>query len=179
MLIRTVVLGSALLASAGGAIAAGTTWDRNASWLQEQIQNCAEGRGEYACRHFAARALHQLFAIDDYCKADTCLQSHEIAAELGKDSHWAAIGKANDQAILNQAQEMVTGGLPVIAVQAGADKGLIAIVMPGKLVPSQRWSRNVPLSVGTRLDKPEASVYGKGLNFLFSDPTKVTLYAYK
>jgi hypothetical protein len=51
--------------------------------------------------------------------------------------------------------------------------------MPGKLVPSQRWSRNVPLSVGTRLDKPEGSVYGKGLNFLFSDPSKVTLYAYK
>jgi hypothetical protein len=178
MLIRALVLGSAL-ASAGGAIAGDTTWDRNASWLREQIDNCVEGKGEYACRHFAARALHQLFAIDDYCKADACLQSHEIAAELSKDSHWEVIGKGDQQAVLNQAQEMATGGLPVIAVQAGADKGLVAIVMPGRLVPSQRWSRNVPVSVGTRLDKPEGSVYGKGLNFLFSDPSKVTLYAYK
>jgi hypothetical protein len=29
--------------------------------------------------------------------------------------------------------------------------------------------------VGTRLDKPEDSVYSQGLSFLFSDPSKVTL----
>ena len=66
-----------------------------------------------------------------------------------------------------------------VAVQAGADTGLIAIVMPGKPVTSQSWRRKVPLAVGARLDRPEASVYGQGLNFLFSDPSKVTLYVQK
>jgi hypothetical protein len=79
----------------------------------------------------------------------------------------------------SRAQEMAVGGLPVVAVQAAGDRGFIAIVMPGKLYPSQRWSLNVPLAVGARVDKPEDSVYAKGLNFLFSDPAKVTLYAYK
>jgi hypothetical protein len=51
--------------------------------------------------------------------------------------------------------------------------------MPGKLFPSQRWKHGVPIAAGARVDKPEASVYGKGLNFLFSDPTKVSLYAHK
>ena len=74
---------------------------------------------------------------------------------------------------------MATGGLPVIAVQAAIDKGMIAIVMPGKPVTSQSWGRKVPLAVDTRLDKPEASVYSHGLSYLFSDPSTVTLYVQK
>jgi hypothetical protein len=167
-----------LLALSGVAIAAGT-WERNAAWLQDQIHACQNGAEEFACRYFPARVLKQLFGIGDFCTDDHCLLSHEIAAEISKGGYWTALGRASDQAILTQAQEMATGGLPVIAVQAAVDKGLIAIVMPGKLFPSQSWSMNVPLAVGARVDKPENSVYGKGLNFLFSEPAKVTLYAYK
>ena len=169
----------AILVLYSGIAGAGGTWDRNAGWLQEHIQACQKRTEEFACRYFPARAMKQLFGMGEFCSEEHCLLSHEIAAEILKGGHWAALGRASDQAILTQAQEMATGGLPVIAVQAGSDKGLIAIVMPGKLFPSQRWSRTVPLGVGTRVDRPEDSVYGKGINFLFSEPAKVTLYAYK
>jgi hypothetical protein len=72
---------------------------------------------------------------------------------------------------------MATGGLAVVAVNASV--GWVVLVMPGDLYPSQRWRRNVPVAVGTRLDQPDASVYRQGLNFLFSDPSKVTLYVHK
>jgi hypothetical protein len=179
MNLRLLALTLCLVTATAPSRAGQTTWDRNAVWLQEQIEACARGTAEFACRYFPARALNQLFGIDEFCTAERCLLAHEIAVEIGKDGHWSTLGRANDQAILTQAQEMAIGGLPVIAVQAGGDKGLIAIIMPGKLAASQRWSRNVPMSVGTRLDKPEDSIYGKGLNFLFSDPAKVMLYAYK
>lgn len=159
--------------------AAPTTWDRNASWLQGQIEACVRGTSEFACRYFPARALSKLFGIDQFCTAERCLLSHEIAAEIGKDGHWSRLGRASDQAILARAQDMAIGGLPVVAVQAGGDSGLVAIIMPGKLTASDSWSSNVPMSVGTRLDKPQGSIYGKSLSFLFSDPSKVTLYAYK
>ena len=179
MLARAAALCAAVLMPAGGAAAAATTWDKNAGWLQEQIQACAQRSGGFSCTYFPARALNQLFGIGEFCDADHCLRSHEIAAQIAKDEQWTALGKASDQTILNQAQAMATGGLPVIAVQTGADKGLVAIVMPGKLVTSQSWSKKVPLAVGTRLDKPEASVYSQALSFLFSDPSKVTLYVQK
>jgi hypothetical protein len=179
MLGRAVALCAAVLIPAGGAGAAGTTWDQNAGWLQEQIEDCVQRTGGFVCTYFPARALNQLFGIGEFCDAERCLRPHEIAAQIAKDGQWTALGKASDQAILNQAQEMATGGLPVIAVQTANDKGLIAIVMPGKPVTSQSWGRKVPLAVGTRLDKPEASVYSQGLSYLFSDPSKVTLYVQK
>jgi hypothetical protein len=176
---RLAALCAGVLFAAGGAGAAGTTWDRNADWLQQQIRACAERTEEFACRYFPARALNRLFGFGEFCNNERCLLPYEIAAGLDKGGHWAALGKANDQAALTQAQEMASGGLPVIAVQASGDKGLIAIVMPGKRVASEHWRLTVPLGVGTRFDKPEASVYAQGLNFLFSDPAKVKLYAYK
>jgi hypothetical protein len=179
MLRRAAALCAAVLIPAAGASAAGTTWDKNAGWLQEQIQACAQRTGGFSCTYFPARALNQLFGIGEFCDAERCLRSHEIAAQIAKDAQWTVLGKASDQAILTQAHEMATGGLPVIAVQTATDKGMIAIVMPGKPVTSQSWGRKVPLAVGTRLDKPEASVYSQGLSYLFSDPSRVTLYVQK
>ncbi|HTS54966.1 MAG TPA: hypothetical protein VMH26_16970 [Burkholderiales bacterium] len=179
MLERAAALGAAVLVSAGSVAAAGTTWDKNADWLRGQIDACARRTGGFVCSYFPARALNQLFGIGDFCDAEHCLRAHEIADQIAKDGQWTALGKASDQAILNQAQEMATGGLPVIAVQTAADKGMIAIVMPGKPVTSQSWGRKVPLAVGARLDRPEASVYSQGLSYLFSDPSKVMLYVQK
>ena len=98
-----------------------------------------------------------------------------MAETILEGEGWTELGSASDQAALTKARDMATGGLPVIAVYGG----MVALVMPGKLFPSQRWSRNVPLAVGTRVDQPDASIYGKGLNFLFSDPETVTLYVHK
>jgi hypothetical protein len=180
MLGRVTALCAAVLMLVGGAAAAGgTTWDKNAGWLREQIRACVDRAEEFACRYFPARALNQLFGIGEFCPGERCLLAHEIAAQIEKGGQWTALGKATDQAILNQAHEMATGGLPVIAVQATQDRGLVAIVMPGKRTASLSWSLTVPLAVGTRLDRPEASVYSQGLSFLFSDPSKVTLYVQK
>ena len=179
MLRRCVAVGT-LMWCVGAVCPAGqTTWDKNAKWLQQQVQACQQGSEESACRYFVPRALNQLLGIGDLCQTDECLETHEVAAEIVKGGHWTSLGRASDQSVLTQAQEMATGGLPVIAVQAAANQGLIAIIMPGAAFPSQRWSRNVPLAVGTRPDKPLDSVYGRGLSFLFSEPDKVTLYAYK
>jgi len=179
MLGRAAALCATVLVEVGVAAAAATTWDKNAGWLQEQIQACAHRSGGFSCTYFPARALNQLFGIGQFCEADRCLRPHEIAAQIARDQRWTALGQASDQATLSLAREMATGGLPVIAMEASADKGLVAMVMPGKLVSSQGWRLKVPLAVGTRLDKPEQSVYSQALSFLFSDPSKVTLYVQK
>jgi hypothetical protein len=154
-----------------------TTWERNANWLEEQIGACAEGGQPAACRYFAARALDRLFGVPDLCPQASCISASELAATITKGTGWSVLGQATEQAVLGQAQDMAIGGMPVVAVHDPT--GWVVLVMPGKLYPSERWRRNVPTSVGTRPDQPEASVYGKGLNFLFSDPSKVTLYVHR
>ena len=85
------------------------------------------------------------------------------------------MGNANDQAVLDKARELA-GTKAVLAILSEGDSGQIAIIMPGAAVPSGRWGLNVPIGVGARVDRPEASVYGKGINWLFADPAKVVIY---
>jgi hypothetical protein len=160
-----------------GAAGAETTWQRNADWLEEQIGECAEGTRLATCRYFPARALDRLFGLPDLCAQASCISSVQLAASITKGAGWSALGQASEQTVLTQAQQMAVGGMPVVAVNQST--GWVVLVMPGKLYPSERWRRNVPASVGTRLDQPDASVYGKGLNFLFSDPAKITLYVHR
>jgi hypothetical protein len=168
-----------LLAINGAALAGNTTWGRNAGWLEEQISHCASGNDEDACRYFSARALARLFGLAEFCSGGGCMNAAEIATKVSAGGEWSLLGPATDQKILTQAQDMAVGGLAVIAVRVSGDMGLVAIVMPGKLFPSQTWKHEVPIATGARVDKPSASIYGKGLNFLFADPTKVTLYVHK
>jgi hypothetical protein len=166
-----------LLYLVSGACAAQTTWERNAHWIEEQIEDCAEGWDTTACRYFSARALSRLFGVTDVCSGEHCMSPTQLVDQIAKGARWAQLGAATEQTVLTQAQQMATGGLAVVAVNASV--GWVVLVMPGDLYPSQRWRRKVPVAVGTRLDEPYASVYGQGLNFLFSDPTKVTLYVHK
>ena len=48
-----------LLYLVSGPCAAQTTWERNAGWIEEQIEDCAEGWNTAACRYFSARALNR------------------------------------------------------------------------------------------------------------------------
>lgn len=169
-----LMLGLFLLAT-HTAVAAETTWGRNADWLEKQIAGCADGSDPDACRFFPARALSRLFGLDELCQDGSCVGPWTVAETVLDGNDWAELGSASEQTVLSMARDMATGGLPVIAVHGG----MVALVMPGPLFPSQRWSRNVPLAVGARVDEPTASVYAKGLNFLFSDPSAVTLYVYK
>jgi hypothetical protein len=164
-----------VLAASPVVLAGETTWQRNATWLQEQVGDCAGGEDPDACRYFPARALDRLFGIEQMCQGEACANHWQVAETVLEGEGWTELGSASDQAALTKARDMATGGLPVIAVYGG----MVALVMPGKLFPSQRWSRNVPLAVGVRVDQPDASIYGKGLNFLFSDPDTVTLYVHK
>jgi hypothetical protein len=175
MSLRLLAILWSLLAAAPLALAGETTWQRNATWLQEQIGDCAAGEAPDACRYFPARALDRLFGIEQMCKGEACANHWQVAETVLGGQGWTELGSASDQIALSKARDMATGGLPVIALYGG----MVALVMPGKLFPSHRWSRNVPLAVGTRVDQPDASIYGKGLNFLFSDPQTVTLYVHK
>ena len=176
MSLRILAILSCVLAGAPAALAGDTTWQRNATWLQQQVGDCAGGEDPDACRYFPARALDRLFGIDQMCKGGVLRQSlaggRDRSGGRRAGPSWEA---PPTRPALTKARDMATGGLPVVAVYGG----MVALVMPGKLFPSQRWSRNVPLAVGTRVDQPDASIYAKGLNFLFSDPETVTLYVHK
>jgi hypothetical protein len=166
-----------LLAPAPPALA--DPWTDNETWLKTAIQECrAAGLDRTACRHFAGEALHKLFGIGDFCRPSRCLKAVEIEWELrNHPDKWAPIGTAADQAALHKARELAAQGKAVLAVQNERDRGQVAILMPGPPVASGRWKLDVPIAVAARVDRPERSLFGKGLNWVFDEPGQVKLFA--
>ena len=152
-------------------------WSKNDGYLKSAINDCnAAGSDRTICRHFTGEALKRLFGIDDFCTDSRCMKAVEIEWEIrNSPAKWGALGAASDQAVLDKARELAATKA-VVAILNEDDRGQIAIVMPGAAVPSGKWGLNVPIAVGARVDRPESSVYGKGLNWLFGDPAKVTIY---
>lgn len=152
-------------------------WTRNDGYLKSAISDCsAAGADRTVCRNFTGEALKQLFGIGDFCTDTRCMMAVEIEWEIRNDpGKWGALGTADNQAVLDKARELAATKA-VVAILNEEDRGQIAIVMPGAAVPSGRWGLKVPIGVGARVDRPEASVYGKGLNWLFADPAKVGVY---
>jgi hypothetical protein len=157
--------------------AAQDTWSKHGSALKSAIDDCsAAGRDRTACRNFTGEALNKLFGVGDFCTGSRCLMAVEIEWEIrNAPAKWGALGTANDQQVLDKARELAATRA-VVAILNEEDRGQVAIIMPGAAVPSGKWGLNVPIAVGARIDRPEASVYAKGLNWLFADPAKVTLY---
>jgi hypothetical protein len=152
-------------------------WTKNDGYLKGAINDCsAAGADRTVCRNFTGEALKLLFGIGDFCNDSRCMMAVEIEWEIRNDpGKWGELGTANDQAVLDKARELAATKA-VVAILKEEDHGQIAIVMPGAAVPSGKWGLNVPIGVGARGDRPEASVYAKGLNWLFADPAKVVVY---
>jgi hypothetical protein len=152
-------------------------WTKNDGYLKSAINDCsAADTDRTVCRNFTGEALNRLFGIRDFCTESRCMRAVEIEWKIRHDpGKWGALGTANDQAVLDKARELAATKA-VLAILKEEDRGQIAIVMPGAAVPSGKWGLNAPIGVGARVDRPEASVYGKSLTWLFADPAKVVIY---
>jgi hypothetical protein len=155
------------------------TWVANDGYLRSTINDClSAGADRTACRHFTGEALERLFAIGDFCTESRCLKAVEIEWELrNAPARWEVLGSAGDQAVLDRARESASKGKAVLAVLNDKDRGQIAIIMPGAAVPSGKWGLKVPIAVAARVDRPEKSVYGRSLNWIFPTQENVTIYA--
>ena len=171
------VFGFATLVLLPALAVAADVWTENDGYLKSMINDCgAAGADRTVCRNFTGEALNRLFGIGDFCTRSRCMMAVEIEWEIrNAPAKWGALGSANDQAVLDKARELAATKA-VVAILNEADRGQVAIIMPGAAVPSGRWGLKVPIGVGARVDRPEASVYAKGLNWLFADPAKVVVY---
>jgi hypothetical protein len=171
------VFGFATLLLLPALASAEDVWTRNGGYLKSAINDCSAADADRTvCRNFTGEALNRLFGIRDFCTESRCMMAVEIEWEIrNHPDKWGALGTASDQAVLDKARELAATKA-VVAILKEEDRGQIAIVMPRAAIPSGKWGLNVPIGVGARVDRPEASVYGKGLNWLFADPAKVVIY---
>lgn len=180
---RSSLVAGLLAGAAITAFAQADPWTQHGDWARAQIQACqgvAEGPRD-VCRYFAAEALRTLFGIEEFCTAERCMTAPEIESELRDNpEEWNALGSASDQSVLDNAAELAAQGHAVVAGQNVEGRSQVAIIMPGKPVPSGKWAMaRVPLGACARTDAPNRSIYAEGINWVFPDAGKVTLYVRK
>jgi hypothetical protein len=178
-MLRSILYAGVLSGLALTAQAQSDPWTQNGDWVSSAVQSCKDSTGDAsACLDFAGQALDRLLGASEFCSDSRCMLMAEIENELrNKPEKWQLIGGASDQAVLDKAREMAASGKIIVAAQSENGLGQVAIIMPGHPVPSGKWAmERVPVGAAARSDAPEKSVYGEGINWVFSDPSKVTLY---
>ena len=181
-MMRSIVTGGFLTLLAFTAQAQSDPWIQHGDWISSAIKSCQDARDELSpCSNFAAQALDKLIGQDEFCGGSHCLLAAEIEAQLRNNpERWQLIGGASDQAVLDKARELATAGNIVVAAHSEDNLGQIAILMPGRPVPSGKWAMDrIPLAAAARPAAPEKSVYGSGINWVFSEPSKVMLYMHR
>lgn len=178
-MLRSILFAGVLSGLALTAQAQSDPWTQNGDWVSSLIQSCKDSTGDTtACMDFSGQALDRLLGSNEFCGDSRCMLMAEIENELRNNPEkWQLIGGGADQAVLDKAREMAAAGKIVVAAQSEGGLGQVAIIMPGKPVPSGKWGlERVPVGAAARFDAPEKSIYGEGINWVFSDPSKVTIY---
>jgi hypothetical protein len=177
-MLRSMLFAGLLAGLCATAQAQNDPWTRHGDWISSAIQSCRDGDAG-ACGEFAGRALDRLLGAGEFCNESGCMLMAAIEASLrDKPEKWQLIGGASDQGVLDKARDLVAAGKTVVAAQRENNLGQIAIIMPGRPVPSGKWGmERIPVAAAARPDAPEKSVYGEGINWVFSEPSKVMLYS--
>jgi hypothetical protein len=177
---RSILIAGTLAGLTFNAHAQNDPWTQHGNWLSAEIQSCKGSVDDVAtCNDFAGRALDRLLGVSEFCGDTRCILMAEIEAQLRNNpDRWQLVGGALDQAVLDKARELAEAGNVVVAAQSEEGRGQVALIMPGRPVASGKWGMDrVPLGAAARSDAPDRSVYGEGINWVFSDPSKVTIYS--
>lgn len=178
-----VFLGSLSLFSAGGTIhAANEDWKADVEGLLNEFLACKAPIDDRSpCNVFVGRAAKRVYGSADFevpGKPNAFLSANQIAAYVANSERWTKLGTADDQAVLTEAQGHANLRRAIIAVYSSSPHGHVALVLPGKAVPSASWGLDVPNSASFFLNDPARSFVGKPLSNAFGADKKgsVTIY---
>ena len=122
------------------------------------------------CSKYVGLALKEVYKTNDfYLQTEKrYMTNSEIADYLQKNEKWKLLGKAYDQKVLEEAQNIANANRPVMAIYVNSENIChTAIVLPGELKLSGTWGFKVPNSVSFFFNEPENSYVGKPLSYAF------------
>ncbi|MCJ9690502.1 hypothetical protein MOV76_02400 [Rhizobium sp. PRIMUS64] len=130
-----------------------------------------------ACNYFVGKVLAEIYGINDFSTgAGTWLLANQMLDYVASHTEtWSKLGKANSQAVLNDAAQGAGNQQPVLALMPG-DPGHVAIILPGSPKVSSAWKLKAPNSAAFSLGHVENAYVFCRLSFAFSDPSQVDIY---
>jgi len=166
-------------------------WASDMRELFENERTCSypQGTARWACNRFAPQAMKIVYGATDFSDENGNYPlANDLATGLknGKWPKWKSLGEATSDKAIEEAQKAANAGQPAVAVwfDTGPNPtGHVTLVIPGDLVKTgvrtkHTWKeRKAPCVANWRKGSDENSFISKGMNYAFSDPKDVILYA--
>jgi hypothetical protein len=133
-----------------------------------------------ACNIAVTEALHYIYDNSELKKNESSIYrtANNIYSYLENNPKWISIGTAKDKVSLYNAQCLANNGYQVIAVSKGIPHGHVALVLPGRVIYSEKLRKYFPNMFSFFLDKFDKTKIGRGMNWVWNECEihKVNMY---
>jgi len=171
-----------LLISCGGSSETKLVASLNINDLEESKSEFIECKNsaveKHTCKEFVAAAFSKYYGYELKGDDKLFLPYDEILDFVNESGDWEELGAANDQLVLNKAQDNANNGIGTLALSTKGSK-TVATVINGKLSHSNSLGLDCPSVTVFRPRKFNKSFVGKGINYAWSDLSDVKLYSLK
>lgn len=148
--------------------------------ILEEYESCrANSESVKDCKNFVSRAICEYNGIDDFLKNGEYVDYHEVFTILVDKWKWKTLGYATEQRVLSEAQNLANKGVPVVAVNVEDKHKLPVLITKGELVKSAKWKLDVPNCAAFFPFNGPTSFINKSINYAWSKPDGVKIYARK
>lgn len=146
--------------------------------IQQAFIKCKESSTEpHSCKEFVAKSIATYYGYEFMGANDLPLPYDKLSEVVVASNAWKEIGDANEQSTLTTAQQNANKGIPTLAVNAS--NNTLAIVIKGELTHSNSLGLDCPAVAVFRPKRFKKSFVGKGINYAWSDLSRVKLYTLK
>ncbi|MFN3918558.1 MAG: hypothetical protein ACK4K0_12580 [Flavobacteriales bacterium] len=132
-----------------------------------------------ACKNFVSRAICEYNGITDFIKDGEYVDYHEVFEIVVDKWKWKTLGYATNQEVLIEAQELANKGIAVVAINTNDKHKLPVLITTGELIKSTKWKLDVPNCAAFFPFNGPPSFISKSLNYAWSKPDGVKIYARK
>ncbi len=180
-----VVVAVLLVACGGGEEATTSTAEAVKIPIEDvfhEFMSCKDTTSDkLGCKTYPAKALCGVYEITDFVDPNVptnYVEINEIINVINASGYWGLLGDADDQEVLDQAQQYANTGVAVIAVNTKKEHGNVAIILPGEQSPSGSWGGlNCPNSASFFMKGHKNSYIHKGLNYAWKKPKDIQIFA--
>ena len=133
-----------------------------------------------SCSHYTSEAICKYNGITDFQNQDgSYLDYKELFTAITDSPMWKFLGSAEDQEVLNDAQDLANRGFPVVCVNADDKHKFAVLIIEGACAQSGKWKLNCPNSAAFFPSKKPEPYINKTLNYAFKKPKGLELFVKK
>jgi len=143
------------------------------------FKNCKETEvNRNDCRNSITKMISEFYGVSDFKNAQGNYVIYDsIQPIIKKSDTWVKLGKANDQKVLEKAQEAANNGKATIAIDVSESYGQIAMIISGKLTNSGSWKLKVPNTAALINYDATKSFMNKSLSYAFKSTENIILFS--